>query len=921
MTINGTSRRSVAALTSAASGLSGLVVAAGCVALFGWLTGAAAANRLLPGPWSMSPAVAIAFVLLGLSLWLQRKKRSTGLLLRVAQGTALLAAAAGLASLLASTIGWDVSGRLGSSIAVLGPGSTDQPITAPALSVLLTALALLLLDTETKSRLRPSQFLCLLTALSGLFAVGGYIYGGADLEGIPKTGSMPLATALMFVMLPLGVLAARPERGLMATVTSDSVGGIVARRLLPAAVLVPLLMGWLRLAGERAGFYGLEFGLVLFALANVVVLTSVVWWNAALAVDIESRQRRSEADRLVLEARLQRVLDIAADAIIALDSEQRIVHFNRGAERIFGYPADEVIGRPLTMLVPPRFAEGHARLLESFAAGLELTRRMGEDEEIYGQQKDGTEFPAEATISKLADNGGTTLMVILRDITERRRAEEALRDSEERYRTVLEQVDEVVYRVTTPLAVPLGGRVELIGGRVAHVVGHEPQDFIDNPDLWVSLIHEQDLPKVIEVTSHVLTSLQPGTRQYRIRHSGTRSYRWIEDRIVPQLDEAGEQVTLFGVARDITERMAAEERIAQQMQRLGSLRAIDMAITASLDVRVTLSVVLDQVTSQLGVDAAGILLLNPATQVLTYAAGRGFRTDAIARSRLRLGEGLAGRAALERQMVYEAYLPAAIGQFARAALLAGEGLVSYCAMPLISKGQVKGVLEIFHRATVDRDPDWFEMLEALAAQTAIAIDNASLFDDLQRSNAELILAYDTTLEGWVHALDLRDNETEGHSVRVVEMTDRLAGAIGVPETDIVHVRRGALLHDVGKMAIPDRILLKTGALTPEEWDIMCRHPQYAYDWLSPITFLRPALAIPLSHHEKWDGTGYPHGLQGEQIPLHARIFAVVDVWDALRSERLYKPAWEEQRALDYIRAEAGAHFDPRVVEAFLHLHQ
>ena len=213
------------------------------------------------------------------------------------------------------------------------------------------------------------------------------------------------------------------------------------------------------------------------------------------------------------------------------------------------------------------------------------------------------------------------------------------------------------------------------------------------------------------------------------------------------------------------------------------------------------------------------------------------------------------------------------------------------------------------------------MLEALAAQTAIAIDNASLFDDLQRSNAELILAYDTTLEGWVHALDLRDNETEGHSVRVVEMADRLASAIGVPETDIVHVRRGALLHDVGKMAIPDRILLKTGALTPEEWDIMCRHPQYAYDWLSPITFLRPALAIPLSHHEKWDGTGYPHGLQGEQIPLHARIFAVVDVWDALRSERLYKPAWEEQRALDYIRAEAGAHFDPRVVEAFLHLHQ
>jgi len=198
---------------------------------------------------------------------------------------------------------------------------------------------------------------------------------------------------------------------------------------------------------------------------------------------------------------------------------------------------------------------------------------------------------------------------------------------------------------------------------------------------------------------------------------------------------------------------------------------------------------------------------------------------------------------------------------------------------------------------------------------------ARAFDEmaetLERRRVELTLAYDTTLEGWSRALELRDIETKGHTQRVTELTIRLAHAMGMNDAKLVHVRRGALLHDIGKMGIPDSILLKPSPLTEEEWAIIRKHPVYAHEMLSPIAFLRPALDIPYCHHEKWDGTGYPRGLKGEEIPLAARIFAVVDVWDALRSDRLYRPAWPEEKALEYIREQAGKHFDPGIVEAFL----
>ncbi len=189
--------------------------------------------------------------------------------------------------------------------------------------------------------------------------------------------------------------------------------------------------------------------------------------------------------------------------------------------------------------------------------------------------------------------------------------------------------------------------------------------------------------------------------------------------------------------------------------------------------------------------------------------------------------------------------------------------------------------------------------------------------ELAQANQSIIQAYNQTIEGWSLALELRDKETNGHALRVTEMSIRLGRSLGLSEEELLQVRRGALLHDIGKMGIPDSILLKPGTLTEEEKIIMKKHTSYAYAMLARVKYLRPALSIPYCHHEKWDGTGYPNGLKGKSIPLSARLFSVVDVWDALRTDRPYSKAWDEQKVHDHLRALAGSHFDPNIVDHFL----
>lgn len=377
---------------------------------------------------------------------------------------------------------------------------------------------------------------------------------------------------------------------------------------------------------------------------------------------------------------------------------------------------------------------------------------------------------------------------------------------------------------------------------------------------------------------------------------------------------------LLAIAAEITgnaiHRAQLNQRTQEQVRQLTALRDVDLAISSTHVLSIMLDTIINHTVEQLKVDAASILLYDPLLQVMKSEAAFGFRYAETPSTQLSVGESFAGKAVLSRQTVV---IPSLSANGAASSQLVREGFVSYYGIPLVAKGQVKGVLEVFSRTPLSPSLDWVEFLHAMAGQTAIAIDNAQLFQNLQRSNRELELAYDTTLEGWGKAVELRDEETERHTERVTDLTLQLARRLGLPEDELVHIRRGALLHDIGKMGVPDEILGKPGELTEEEWVKMRQHVQHAYDLLSPIAYLRKAIIIPYCHHEKWDGTGYPRKLQGEEIPLAARIFTIVDVWDALRSDRPYRSAWPREKVLEYIKEQSGSHFDPAVTEAFVEM--
>jgi HD-GYP domain-containing protein (c-di-GMP phosphodiesterase class II) len=430
-----------------------------------------------------------------------------------------------------------------------------------------------------------------------------------------------------------------------------------------------------------------------------------------------------------------------------------------------------------------------------------------------------------------------------------------------------------------------------------HLSTYFPDKVIDELETVLSAIKNADQPPSINYTME----LDDGEH-------------WFEARFI-----ASNRKRSAVIIQDITRYKINEAKVQKQLDQMSALRAIDQAITSSVDLNLTLSILLTQLVKHLQIDSACILLWNPDTERFEYKAGLGFRTNTLSYTKLRLGEGYAGIAALEQRVIQKTNLLDHGTDFLRSPSFGQEGFVSYFGVPLIAKGQVQGILEIFNRSLINPNAEWLSFLEMLAGQAAIAIDNATLFSSLQRSNIEITSAYDATIDGWSRALDMRDHETEGHTQRVAEMTLQLARLVEIPKNSLIHVRRGATLHDIGKMGIPDRILHKPGPLTPDEWEIMRQHPQYACALLSPIDYLRPAKEIPCYHHERWDGSGYPSGLKGEEIPLPARLFAVVDVYDALTSDRPYRSAWSKQAALNYIQEQAGILFDPAIVSAFLEL--
>lgn len=429
------------------------------------------------------------------------------------------------------------------------------------------------------------------------------------------------------------------------------------------------------------------------------------------------------------------------------------------------------------------------------------------------------------------------------------------------------------------------------------------------------------------VQSILFRSLSSGACIPLNTHQQTIGVIWI-GRLKQITEEEVRLVTAIAdMAASALYRATLFEQTQLRLQRLSGLRAIDLAINSSLDLRLTLSVFLDQAIAQLGVHAADVLQFEDNLQNLVRIAERGFQPEELVGQARLFWETFARQGILERKPVI---LPDVRKHLDNQPLPFGSGFVkptenpggtfaAYFAALLIAKGKVKGVLELFHRDPLYPGSEWLDYLQTLASQGAIAIDNAELFEGLQRSNEQLALSYDETIKGWSRALDLRDRETQGHSDRVTLQTLHLARRMEIPEPELGHIRRGALLHDIGKMAIPDGILQKPGPLDEEEWSIMRQHPTYAYQLLFPIPYLKPALDIPYCHHERLDGSGYPRGLKGEEIPLAARIFAVVDVWDAMRSDRPYRAPISAAQTAEYLTSESGIKFDPQAIRIFLEL--
>ncbi len=484
--------------------------------------------------------------------------------------------------------------------------------------------------------------------------------------------------------------------------------------------------------------------------------------------------------------------------------------------------------------------------------------------------------------------------------------------SELRFRQMAENIQEAFW--TYELS---SDRINYVSPAYEKVLGQTRESLYADPSAILKVVHPEDRIDAY-IAYKKIGDGNSASVETRIIHPDG-SLHWIWSRGFPIVDRQGAVSGMAGIITDITERKQAEEQIQLQLRRMRALSEIDRAIGSSLDMRLSLDILLTELLTQLGVDAASILLLNHFNQTLEYVAGKGFRTLGIRQSSLRLGEGLAGQVGLERKVLHLPNLDEIGGQFQSKELPKDEKFVEYFGIPLIAKGMLKGVLEVFHRTPLTPDLDWLNYLETLGGQAAIAIDNVQMFEGVQQSNLELVTAYDATIEGWSRAMDLRDKETEGHTLRVTELTVQLAKKMGISQQEIVQMRRGALLHDIGKLGVPDNVLLKPDKLSTFEWAVMRQHPSYAYKMLLPIVYLRPALDIPYCHHERWDGTGYPRELKGEDIPVAARIFAIIDVWDALRSDRPYRAGWTIEKIREHIIEESGKHFDPRVVEAFLSL--
>jgi PAS domain S-box-containing protein/putative nucleotidyltransferase with HDIG domain len=621
------------------------------------------------------------------------------------------------------------------------------------------------------------------------------------------------------------------------------------------------------------------------------------------------------------ELRYRRLFEAARDGILILNADTgSISDVNPYLIEMLGYSREEFVEKKLWEVGAFKDVEA------SRASFLALQKdQFIRYDDLPLKAKSGRLIQVEFVSNVYLVGDEKVIQCNIRDISDRKAAEAALRAKEQAHWSLIRNLEDHWLLIKQlPVGVVVHGpdtRIVLCNPEASHLLGVSSRQILGraacDPDWRFEREDGSELPEAEYPVNQVIASGVPLKHFVMgIAREGQAAHAWVLVNAYPTFAASALSQVVVTFA-DITEIRCAEKLVQQQLEHLTALVEIDHAINFSFDLDLSLTTLLTHAMVQLQVDAACVLLFNPAARSLGYVAGRGFRTRAVAETRRPLAKGYAGKTAREPRSVRIVDLAKRQDGLLEGLDLSGEDFVSYFGIPLIAKGKFLGVLEVFRRTSQAHREGWLDFLQALASQAAIAIDNATLFENLQKTNTELSQAYDATIEGWSRAMEMRDHVTEGHTHRAAVLTVKLGRLFEMSEAELVQVRWGALLHDIGKMAIPDHILFKEEDLTEAEWVIMKKHTIFACKMLSPIRYLRLALDIPCSHHEKWDGTGYPLGLKGEQIPLAARIFAVVDVWDALRSDRHYRRSWPLERVREHLRSLAGTHFDPRVVKVCL----
>jgi PAS domain S-box-containing protein len=491
----------------------------------------------------------------------------------------------------------------------------------------------------------------------------------------------------------------------------------------------------------------------------------------------------------------------------------------------------------------------------------------------------------------------------VQDVTERNQVQNALLTAEKRFITAIESLPYEAWAIDEKGIYVIQNTTSQT--RWGRFIGKRADDLI--PDLIHAANWKLNNERVLkgEVINEEFTRVVDGREYYLLL---VYSPIYSQDKIIGGL----------GMNIDLTGQKDAQRQVLDELAKIGVLREIDQRIISHLDKISTLQFIAEAIRDKLMADAVSIHLMNKEKDLLEpivslgYDFGKMDCPNQVEKNSLCWNIYRSNKVITDKDPIFHRLV-------SKCPCIVQGKFKSYIGMPVVSENGTRGVVEVYFKHPTETGKDLIDYLHTLVGQAAIVLDNAILYSDLERTNQELVTAYEATIAGWSHALELRDKETKGHSDRVLKLATELAKVVGIPPEEMENFKRGVFLHDIGKMGIPDNILLKPGPLTEEEWQIMRQHPQYAYDLLEKVDYLRPALDIPYAHHERWNGTGYPRGLAGEQIPLSARIFAVVDVWDALISDRPYRPGWKAEEVIQYIHENSGVLFDPKVVEMFLEM--